>query len=340
MTPRSFAALAITAIVSLAAAVTLYTSSIEWSRASRSGAPLFPGLQHKAPQVAVIEVEQGKEKITLKRDGEQWVLSEHDAFPAAKEKVSALLAGLSRAELVEPKTRKDNRYALLEVEDPTGAEAKSHLVRFLDADGKVLAETIVGRRRPDAFGTGQGGTYVRKTNDEQAWLANAALEAGTELKSWLDPHLFATRAESVRQVEVQMPSEEVLKIQRDTERSGHTLAEIPEGMKLKYVNIVDNIVSAASSLEFEDVRKQSEPSPGEDVSTVAMEVEGGLKVNLRLKRKDDATWMSLEASGDGNVKQVADELMARAKGWEFRLSEGRAKEILKRRDDLLERVSS
>ena len=74
-------------------------------------------------------------------------------------------SGLAEAELVEAKTRRADRYALLELEDPAAKDAKSRLVRVLDGKGSVLAEVVVGKKRIDAFGVGKSGTYVRKPAD-------------------------------------------------------------------------------------------------------------------------------------------------------------------------------
>jgi hypothetical protein len=340
MTPRRFAALAAVAVVSAVAAIAVYSSSVEWSSGSPGGTPLFADLGAKLPEVAKLEVSQGGKSITLARDGKDWTLVEHDSFPAAPEKVQALLAGMSRARLVEAKTQKVDRYPLLGVEDPAGKDAKSRLVRLLDGQGKTLAEIIVGNKRYDAFGTGQSGTYVRAPNDQQAWLADAELDGGVELTDWVNSQLFETQGEDVKHLTVSMPGEEPLEIVPSPDRHGHTLAQIPDGMKLKYINVVDEVVRAASEVDFSEVRKSPAAADDKDVSTVVMDLDGGLKTTLRIRQEGDDAWLTLEASGEGQTQKVADDLNARAKGWEFRIPLSRAKEILKRREDLLEKVSS
>lgn len=340
MSPRSFAVLAVAAAVSAAAAIAVYTSSVEWSRAVQGGMPLFADLRDKAPHVATIEVVQGDKRLTLQRDGDNWVLREHESFPAAPERVTGLLGSLTAAELAEAKTKMEDRYALLGVEDPSVKEAKSRLVRLLDGGGKELAAVIVGEKRLDPSGLGQSGTYVRRPGEEQAWLATANIDAGLELKDWVDPRLFEARRDEVKTVEVVLPGEEPLKIKRDPERPGHTLEDIPDGMKLKYINVVDEVVRAASTLEFTDVRKDRAAPDDAATSTVVMELDDGLKVTAKIWDDGGETWLTLQASGDGEAGKRAEALTARAKGWQFRITESRAKEILKRRGDLLEKVSS
>jgi hypothetical protein len=339
MTPRHFAALAVVAGASAIAAVAVYSSSVPWSSASESGAALFPNLA-SVTQIGVIEIKQAGKTLTLAHKGKTWTLKEHDSYPASQDKVKALLAGLSRAQLVEAKTRRKDRYALLGVEDPSDKDAKSQLVSLLDWKGKVVAAAIVGNEKTDAFGIGQSGTYVRKPGDMQAWLANANIDAGIKFTDWIDPRLFETNKDDIEHVTVTMPGEDPLEIVPDKTRSGFTLASIPDGMKLKYTNIVDEIVRAASSYDFDDVRKIKTPPADAKVNTVVLEIKGDLKATAHIWKDGDAEWLSLEATGKGPTKKVADALMARTKGWEFRIPESRIKEILKRRDDLLERVSS
>jgi hypothetical protein len=204
----------------------------------------------------------------------------------------------------------------------------------------VVAEAILGDKRHDSIGVGKSGTYVRRPKDEQAWLADANLDAGVELTDWVNTQLFETRPEDVARVTVSVPGEEPLEIVRAPDKPGHTLAIIPDGMKLKYVNVVDEVVRAASDIDFSDVRKSQIQAAGEDVATVVMEVEGGLTATYRIKQEGDAAWLSLEASGENETEKVAEAMKNRAQGWEFSIPKSQVKEIFKRRDDLLAEVSS
>lgn len=340
MTPKQFAALAVAAVVSAVVAIVVYSSSVQWSSVTESGEALVAGLPARAQAVAEVEVDQGDKKITLERKGKDWVLAEHDSYVADPKKVDALLAGLSKAQLVEAKTRMKDKYPLLGVEDPDTKDAKSVLVRLVDDKGKEVTSVIVGNKRQDTLGIGGSGTYVRKPGDAQAWLANADINAGVKLSDWIDPQLFETPREDVEHLTVDIPGEQPLEIVHAKNSPGHTLSEIPDGMKLKYTNIVDEIVRAARTFEFDDVRKAQTPPDDAKISTVVLTTKGGVNATFRIRQEGDDAWVSVEAKGDGGAKTIADALNARAKGWEFRVPQSRIKEILKRRKDLLEAVSS
>ena len=229
----------------------------------------------------------------------------------------ALLLSLAEAKLVEATTRQKDRYKLLGLEDPTTHDATSRLVRLKDNKGAVLAEAILGHQRTDAFGAGKNGTYMRKPGDDQTWLVNTKIDAGVDLKSWVDPTLFEARLDEVKHVSVKLPSEDALEIDETADGTKPVLANMPDGIKLKYVNALDDIVGAATAVDFEDVRK-TEPT-GDKMSTVVLELDNGLKVTFNTEREGGFSWLWLDASGEGEAKKAADALKMRTKGWQFRI---------------------
>jgi hypothetical protein len=341
MTPKHFLALAAAAALSLVAAITIYSSSVPWTRATPKGVPLFKTLREAPPQIARIELKQGGAKLTLEHKGNDWLLKEHQSFPATPEKVRAFLASLSNAELVEAKTRRKDRYALLGLDgDPNGNGGNAQLVRLIDDKGQPVAEAMIGKQRTDAFGSGKGGTYVRRLGEAQTWLVNAEIDAGAALSTWVDSKLFNARPRDVKSVTVKSPGKDNVDIVLSVDGSEHELKDIPEGMKVKYANSIDDIVKAASSIDFDDVHKLDATPSGDKVSTVTLKLANGLNCDFKIRRDGGVAWITLDASGDGQAKKEADELMARAKGWEFRVPRSKADAILKTRDELLEKAAS
>ena len=171
MTPRNFVYLAIAAALSVLFAVVSFASNNQWSTGRAAGAKLFPTLVSDASQIATVEVRQGDNTVVLERTGGSWGLKNRGNYPADPAKVRTLLVGLAEADLVETKTRRPDRYAALELEDPADKGAKSRIVRLLGAKGNVIGEVVIGKKRLDVLGTGKSGTYVRKPGDPQTWLA-------------------------------------------------------------------------------------------------------------------------------------------------------------------------
>jgi len=340
MTPKHFAALAAAATVCLVAAILVYSTSVPWTQATPQGVALFETLRRNAPEIARIEVEQGGNKLTLARKGQDWLLKEREDFPASPEKVRAFLVSMANADLVEAKTRKKDRYALLSLEDPQGKNASSRLVRLIDDKGSTVAEAIIGKKRTDAFGSGKGGTYVRRPGEDLSWLVDTEINAGVQLRDWVKLRLFETPRRDIKHMTVRMPGKEEVNIELSADGSEHQLQNIPEGMKVKYANSIDDIADAASSFDFDEVRKRAHSAAADKVNTVVLNLKNGLTVTFTIERDGGAAWLSMEATGDGEAKKAAEALMERAKGWEFQIPATKVNDILKTREELLEKASS
>lgn len=340
MTPKQFVALAATALACLVTALVVYTSSIPWTRATPEGVALFETLRTNPPEIGRIEILQGANMLTLERKGDKWLLTNNEGFPASNEKVRAFLGGLAEADLVEAKTSRKDRYALLSLESPNGKGTNSRLVRVLDTKGKPVAEVIIGKTRIDAFGSGKGGTYVRRPDEAQSWLVDTEIIAGTTLRDWVKPRLFEARRKDIKQLTVAMPDKQNLDIALSEDGSEHLLQNIPDGMKVKFVNSIDDIAEAARSFDFDEVRRLDKPPAGDEVSAVTLELANGLRCLFRIRRDGGVAWISLEASGDGDAAKEAEELTQRTEGWEFRIPNSKADAILKDRDELLEKIGS
>ena len=141
--PQHFVALGAATVVALVVAAVLHASSNQRSPGAVEGRAVLPELSRQANAIAAIELTKGGTKLTFERAGEQWKLKERGGYPVQGDKVRALVVQLTEAKLVEPKTAAKDRWALLELEDPAGKDARSSLVRLLDAQGKPIAE--VGR---------------------------------------------------------------------------------------------------------------------------------------------------------------------------------------------------
>lgn len=353
MTPRNFVYLAIAAALSVLFAVVSFASNNHWSTGKSAGDKLFPKLASEASQIATIEVRQGDSTVTLERTGGSWGLKTRGNYPADPVKVRTLLVGLAEADLVESKTRRPDRYAALELEEPADKSAKSRSVRMLDAKGKLIGEVVIGKKRQDLLGTGKGGTYVRKPGDPQTWLANAELDTSAMAKDWLKTSLYTTDAAKISRVTLEIPGEQPLRVERqaapakddkDAKQSVPDQAPAklqfvgfpPADKKLKDASAAEGIARALASIDIEDVRKLDAPPASPGVSTVKLEVADGPTATLRLRKDGDAHWLTLAATGEGEAKKAADEINQRAQGWEFKIAAYKADLILKKRADLLE----
>lgn len=339
MTPKQFATLAAAASLSLIVAIAVHAARQPWAPSASGTTRLFPGLAADAGNAARVSVTQGGDTLTLEKAGDKWLMKSQDGYPASTDKVRTLIAALADARLLEPKTSLPTRYAALAVDDPAAKLSSARLIRVENASGAVLAEIIAGKSKAASHTPGASTeTYVRRPGDDQSWLASSDISGDAKLKSWADPRIFETKTETIGSLTVEIPGQTAYVIKRG-EDGAHTLADIPAGKRIKYVNMIDNIIEAASFLDLEKVRKASS-TPGTDAGTVSFETDAGLKITLKIRRDKDNTWTTIDAKGEGDAKQVAADIAARAGGWEFVILPSKADTMLKKRDDLLEDAAS
>ena len=337
MKPRAFAALAVITVMALALAIATYASQNRWSQAKVAGAALFPGLAAQASRITRIELKQDDKALALARGDQGWSLADRGGYPAKPGAVRALLVKLAEAELVEGKTRNKDRFALLELEDPAGKDTKSRSLRLIDDQGNVIAGTLVGKKRWDAFGGSKSGTYVRKPGDSQTWLSNADLDLSLNVRDWVQAGVLDVPSPKIAKLTLELPGEEPLVIAREAaDPAKYALVGLPEGKKLKEGAGVDAIVRAVGNIELDDVRK-AVASPAGEVSVAKIEADGGLAITVRLRKDGEDTWVSLDASGaEADAKKTAEDIVKRTQGWEYKVPAYKAQSILKRRADLIE----
>jgi hypothetical protein len=339
MTPRNFLYLAIAAALSVLFAFVSYASNNQWGTSKAAGDKMLPALADNISKVARIQIVQGGDSITLEKTGATWGVKDRAGYPVDPPKIRTLLVGLSEADLLEPKTRRPDRYGALELEDPAEKGAKSHLVRLIGVDGNVMAEVVVGKKRQEVLGMGKSGTYVRRPGNPQAWLADAELHASISAKEWMKTTVLSLDAAKVSRVAIQIPGEQPLKIEREGNTADGKLAFVgfpPEGKKLKDANAADSIVRAVAAIDLEDVQKLDAAPKSGEIATVTVEGKEQPAVTLRLRREGESHWLALTASGEGEVKKAADEIASRTQGWEYKIADYKAKSILKKRADLLD----
>lgn len=341
--PQQFVILGAVTIVALIAAAVLHASSTQRAPGTVEGRPMLPELRRQANNLAGIELHKRGKTLTLVRNGEQWSIKERAGYPVEGDKVRALLVQLTNAELAEPKTASKDRWSLLDLEDPATAEAKSSLVRLLDAGGKPTAELVIGKQRMNAFGTGRHGIYVRRPNETQTWLASGEPKVTIDVKDWVDPAIFKADTEKLKRVTVTYPKEAPIVVEREGEpgKGGKfVIKSVPEGMKVKQNAGVEHIALSLGSVELDDVRKLDATPVGDNVSTITAESSDGMTVTLRLRRegKGDEAWLSFTAAGQGEAKKTADAINAKGAGWEFRIPTWKADQIGKRAADIFEQA--
>jgi hypothetical protein len=114
------------------------------SNATTFGKPLFPLL--KAAEVAKVTIAEPKGALNLEKKDGRWIIVESGGFPADIERVGELVVKVLELKTgqTEPIGEKDR--ARMQLAAPGKGEAAATVLTFKAADGKTLAELLVGKK--------------------------------------------------------------------------------------------------------------------------------------------------------------------------------------------------
>ena len=296
MNKKSFAILTVvTAVAVIVAAVAVVERGGRTDAAA--GGLAIPGLAGKVNDVAVIAIQAGETKLSIRRTADGWVVDEKHGYPADLGKVRKVVVELADLELLERKTRREDRYARLEVEDPSAKNTKSAALALKTAAGERIAELVVGKRRFGLFRSSGRGIYLRKLDDPQVWLARGDVEVGRTALEWLDRKLVRVEEEDIHRLVIRQPDGATLSAVKPTRKQKYfTVENLPEGRKLSRANAVDRISSAFDEVDLYDVRPASEVSFPEAYVQAELTTFYGLTVAMDIAEIDSKKWARLRAA--------------------------------------------
>ncbi len=180
-------------------------------------------------------------------------------------------------------------------------------MRLLDAHGKPISEMVIGKSRPNAFGTGRGGIYVRRPGETQTWLAAGEPNMSIDVKDWVDVAIYKADVTKLQRVTVEHANEVPIVVEKGSAPNAKfELKSVPEGVKLKQNAPVDQIALGFGSIDFEDVRHLDTTPIGETVSVITTESTDGLTVTFRLRRESHAGGGMALVHGVGHGRRQED----------------------------------
>ncbi len=344
MTPRTVLGLAVVTLIATCGAVFVTMQQPAARPVQIGDAPAFPALHEHPDAVAKVIITAPAGAVTLVRGtDDRWVAPDRYDYPIAANKLRQLVAQLADMRLIEPKTDRPERYARLQVEDVEG-DAKSRLVRLEDADGKVLAEAILGKRRQKLTGTEPAGTYLRRPGEAQSWLASGGMDVDEKVTDWLEPEVVAVAGDSVQQIEISPPAGQSYRVVRDALEANLHLDGLAEGEQLKKDANLNQLTGALATMRLDDVKPAGEITWPDEQHTVRVKTFDGVEITLRLATLDDKHWAQVDAGTADDLEQdqasaaeeKAKEIHDRTDGWAYQVSGFAFDRLTKARDSWIE----
>jgi len=338
MTPRTLIILACLAVISTTAAVWSYTASHHYAADVTAGERVLPGLVNQINDVTAVETRDSHGTIKVERKGKGWVVA-GSGYPADAEKLQKILVSLVQLSKLEAKTSAPAKYAQLDLRDPGNKGAKGRLVTLFGKDGKKIAAIVLGKLAPGRAGEGKDAQYVRIEGKAQSWLAVGRVDAYSDITHWVDPNVLTLRVDHVERARIIHPDGKVLEVYRNGKTSAGTpkfdiAGTIPAGKKIKSDIGVRYTATDLANVDFVDVRPAKKGT--KEVSRAELMMDDGLKIGYRLSEENGKGWITVSVLDKGKDAKKADEIAKRTAGWEYELSDYKAKEFKKRLSDLLE----
>jgi len=265
------------------------------------GQPLLKGL--KASEVSTIVIREPKSTLTLAKKDNRWTIAEKNGFAADLDKVTDLVVKAIelKAGQVEPIGEKDR--ARLNLAEP-GKEGAGTAITYKAADGKILAELLVGKKyfkkEPEGDASkaqGDGRFVMLPADPKQVYIvADPLRTASAASGDWISKDGVAI--ERVKSLEVK-PAEgkDGYRIERVTDGIDWKLDGAAKDQKLD-VSRANAASYSLSKIEIEDLAAP-EAATGLDKPTVVTATTfDGLTYTLQLGNVEkDRMFVKVDVEG-------------------------------------------
>lgn len=277
--------------------------SAEPATSAQLGQPLLKGL--KASEIATIAIREPKQTLTLAKKDGRWTIAEKNGFPADLDRITDLVVKAIELKTgqIEPIGEKDRPRLLLANAD--AGEGAGTALTFKAADGKILAELLVGKKyfkkEPEgdtAKMRGDGRFVLLPADPKQVYLVADPLQlASAASADWISKEGFAI--ERVKSLEVK-PAEgnEGYRIERSTDGVDWKLDRATAGQKLD-ISSANATSYSLHKVEIEDLAApDADTGLDKPVATIVATTFDGLTYTLAVGGTDkDRTFVRVAVEG-------------------------------------------
>lgn len=335
MTPRSLMVLAAATAIAVAGAVAAVVLQPNVAP-PKEGRPVFAGLVEKINDIRAIDIVRTEEAFTMVRKGDGWVMKDRYDYPVRFDKVKEALLTMTEMKTLEPATNKSELFNKLEVA-PSGKDSTGGQITLKDANGRVIASLLVGRRAYSRGPAAIDQLYVRKPDENQAWLVKGAIDVGRRPVDWLVRDIIDVNRDRVRETQVREPDGKMLVV-RETgvEKGKFEIVDKPADAKVIADINVWTVAGLAEEVSLNEVKPAAEVGfAGNEEPQAIVFSRDGLVITVRVRKVGDDTWATFETKVDPAQRELAkikndlrpidlvrrqsDEVNARTKGWAYQL---------------------
>lgn len=157
----------------------------------------YPKLYSILSDITKIKINNKNQDFTLKKENDLWVVQELSDYPAKINKINTLLKELALMSLTEEIPFNSASFIKMRLLD-NNAVAKIQLFE----QQKEIVNLILGARKIGLTGVSQG-TFVRKNDEENAFIADTMLDLTENSLSWVETLICNVPPSSIKNIETQ-----------------------------------------------------------------------------------------------------------------------------------------
>lgn len=340
MSPRSFfALLAVTVVALVVAAVLIVTDSGGDNVPNVAGDPMFPALAEHVEDIGEIVIETKSYRLDLRNVDGRWVAANLGNYPIVPDAIAQIVAALSQMTIVEDKTANPDWYHFIGVDDPTadlpaGVTPGVHITAVA-TNGDVLADAIFGNASASVGYARDGGSFVRRAGEAQAWLVTGGINVPGFQQDWFG-QLLSIPGTQIARITIFLGEDMVLDAEKvDLATGDYELAYLAPSLGPAGSTANDNglrgVGQGVVSTSFEGVRSADSVTFADDARMVRFTTTSGLQLDVKIGEADGEIWVTYNASAQdgGDAAAEAAALNARAVGWAFKLVSYRTSALMR-----------
>ena len=316
---RTLVILGSAALVSLALAAFALEQRAAEGRPHYTPTTFLPGFADAVKNAALIHVESHDGAFDVVYTGKGWVLPTKGNYPADFDQVRHTLIGMATLETIEPRTARADWLHYIKLDAPPKGAGTEITVK--DKSGTVLGAVVTGNTEDLGDPNGAQGLFVRKPNENQAYLARTAFVPPSDLASWLSTKVLSLGGTRIQEVAMQPLTGPGFLVRRGSPSEQiYTLANPPKGPSNSQT--INSIPFSIANFSFADVKPVNAADFAKPAHAIARTFDG-LLVTFDLAQVGPDVWTRLSASTAPGAKpdivQQAQTINERVQGFEFKL---------------------
>ena len=207
---------------------------------------IFPNFS--PDRVSSIELKTKDKKVKLSKEGDIWLVSTADNYPADKNAVKAMLDKTKELKSSIIASKSADKHSQFQVDEASGVG-----VAMLGPNiGEVVAHFFVGKMGPDYMST-----YIRRADQDNVLLVDGYLKSIFDkgLRGWRDRTIFDFDSQQVQKLT--LISQEKGSIVISANKDGGWQIIDPEAVPAKK-NAVDEIINSISKLSADGFAREEQ----------------------------------------------------------------------------------